>query len=108
VLNFNDKGPVSRYDVFLLRVYILLEEWKMNKYLIEVSQGSYKISNMRASYIFKRSGSHFVTHAEWGYLDGKYKAWLVAETEDEKEAMRILPSAYRQSAKIILLNKFSR
>jgi hypothetical protein len=101
-------GPVSRYGVILLRPYTLLEEWKMNKYLIEVSQGSYKISNMRASYIFKRSGSHFVTHAEWGYLDGKYKAWLVAETEDEKEAMRILPSAYRHSAKIVLLNKFSK
>ncbi|NOR34816.1 MAG: hypothetical protein GQ579_09065 [Bacteroidales bacterium] len=80
----------------------------MNKYLIEVSQSSYKISNMRASYIFKRSGSHFVTHADWGFLDGEYKAWLVAETENEKEAMRILPSAYRQSAKIILIKKFSR
>ena len=80
----------------------------MNKYLIEVSQSSYKISNMRAAYIFKRSGSHFVTHAEWGYLDGEYKAWLVAETENKREAMRILPSAYRQSAKIILLKKFSR
>jgi hypothetical protein len=80
----------------------------MNKYLIEVSQSSYKLSNMRASYIFKRSGSHFVTHAEWGYLDGEYKAWLVAETENKREAMRILPSAYRQSAKIILLKKISR
>jgi len=85
-----------------------MEEQKMNKYLIEVSQGSYKVSNMRASYIFKRSGSHFVTHAEWGFLDGEYKAWLVAETENKKEAMRILPSAYRQSARIILIQKFSR
>ena len=80
----------------------------MNKYLIEVSQSSYKISNMRASYIFKRSGSHFVTHADWGFHDGEYKAWLVAETENKREAMRILPSAYRQSAKIILIEKFSR
>ena len=79
----------------------------MSKYLIEVSQGSYEISNRRASYIFKRSGSHFVTHAEWGFLDGEYKAWLVAETENKREAMRILPSAYRQNARIILLEKFS-
>ena len=62
----------------------------------------------RAAYIFKRSGSHFVSHAEWGYLDGEYKAWLVAETENKREAIRILPSAYRQSAKIILIQKFSR
>ena len=80
----------------------------MNKYLIEVSQESYKISNVRAAYIFKRSGSHFVTHAEWGFLDGVYKAWLVAETENKREALRILPSAYRQNAKIILIKKFSR
>ena len=79
----------------------------MNRYLIEVSQSSYKISNKRASYIFKRSGSHFVTHAEWGFLDGEYKAWLFAETENKREAMRILPAAYRQSARIILIKKFS-
>ncbi|TFH27878.1 MAG: hypothetical protein E4H10_02340 [Bacteroidia bacterium] len=63
---------------------------------------------MRAAYIFKRSGSHFVTHAEWGFLDGEYKAWLVAETENKREAMRILPIAYRQSAKIIPIKKFTR
>ena len=80
----------------------------MNKYLIEVTQGSYRISSMRASYIFKRSGSHFVTHADWGIDNGKYKAWLVAETENMKEAMQILPSAYRQSAKITLIKKYSR
>jgi len=80
----------------------------MNKYLIEVSQSSLELSNMRASYIFNRWGSHFVTHADWGFHNGEYKAWLVAETEDEKEAMQILPSAYRRSAKVILINKFSR
>jgi len=79
----------------------------MNKYLIEVSASSYKLSIMRASYIFKRTGSHFVTHADWGFHDGQYKAWLVAETENEKEAMQILPSAYRHRAKIVMINKFS-
>lgn len=80
----------------------------MNKYLIEVSQSSYKSSARRASYIFNRTGSHFITHAEWGFRDGEYKAWFVAETENKMEAMRILPSAYRQSANIILIKKFTR
>ena len=80
----------------------------MNKYLIEVSGSSYKLSSMRASYIFNRTGSHFVTHADWGFEDGQVKAWLVAETENEKEAMQILPSAYRHRAKIVLISKFSR
>ena len=80
----------------------------MNKYLIEVSGSSYKLTSMRAAYIYNRTGSHFVTHADWGFEDGQYKAWFVAETENEKEAMQILPSAYRHVAKIILINKFSR
>jgi hypothetical protein len=80
----------------------------MNKYLIEVSASSYKLSSMRASYIFNRTGSHFVTHADWGFQDGKYKAWFVAETENEKEAMQILPIAYRHRARIVLISKFSR
>ena len=86
----------------------LWEDQKMNKYIIEVSQSSYELSNRQAAYIFNRTGSHFITHAEWGFRDGKYKAWLVAETENKMEAMRILPSAYRQYANIILIKKFSQ
>lgn len=97
-----------RCCVPLSKAYFITGGPEMNKYLIEVSQSSFKLSNMRASYIFKRWGSHFVTHADWGFHNGEYKAWLVAETEDEKEAMQILPSAYRQNAKIILISKFSR
>ena len=96
-----------RAYVTLIRVNFLLEDLAMNKYLIEVSQSSPKLSNMRASYIFNRWGSHFVARADWGFRNGEYKAWLVAETENEKEAMQILPSAYRHRAKIILINKFS-
>ena len=80
----------------------------MNKYLIEVSQSSYELSNKRASYIFNRWGSHFVTHADWGFLNGEYKAWFVAEIGSEKEALQILPSAYRHRAKVILIKKFSK
>jgi len=108
VLNINVLDPVPEIYVNLFGYYSKLEDQKMNKYLIEVSQGSYKISNTRAAYIFKRSGSHFVTHADWGFLDGEYKAWLVAETENKREAMRILPSGFRQNAKIILIKKFDR
>ena len=40
-------------------------------------------------------------------MDGEYKARLVAETEDKLEALRILPSAYRQFAKIVLIPKYA-
>lgn len=63
---------------------------------------------MRAVQVFLTSGSHFLSNAEWGCLDGEHKAWLLVETENRKEAMRILPSYLQQNARIIQLNKFSR
>lgn len=80
----------------------------MNKYLIEVPHSPNKIACIRAEYIFNRSGSHFLTHAEWGCLDGEHKAWMIAETESKEEAMCILPAAYRRSAKITQIVNYSR
>jgi hypothetical protein len=80
----------------------------MEKYLIEVPHGADRASCVRAIQEFRRSGSHFVTHADWGCLDGEHKAWLVVETEDKEAARRILPSAYQQGAKITLLHQFTR
>ena len=79
----------------------------MNRYLIEVPHSPDKIACIRAEYIFSRSGSHFITHADWGCLDGEHKAWMIAETESKEEAMCILPSAYRQNAKITQINNLS-
>ncbi|MEN8204233.1 MAG: hypothetical protein ABFS28_16675 [Bacteroidota bacterium] len=80
----------------------------MDKYLIEVPHGDDKASCMRAIQVFLRSGSHFVTNAEWGCMDGDHKAWLTVETETKDDAMRILPAAYRRNAKIVKLVKFKR
>jgi len=80
----------------------------MEKFLIEVAHGEDKGSCMRAIQVFLRSGSHFVTNADWGCMDGDHKAWLIVEVEDKTAAMRILPAAYRQSAKITRLHRFTR
>lgn len=80
----------------------------MEKYLIEVPHGEDKASCMRAIQVFMTSGSHFVTNAEWGCMDGDHKAWLTVETESKEDAMRILPSAYKRNAKIVKLVKFRR
>jgi len=54
-----------------------------------------------------QTGSHFLTHAEWGCLDGEHKAWLLVEVENKDEAMFILPSLFRSIAKITQLTTFS-
>ena len=80
----------------------------MEKFLIEVPHGGDKASCLQAVKVFLASGSHFVTHAEWGCRDGDHKAWLMVEVKDRHAAERILPSAYQQNAKITKINKFTR
>ena len=80
----------------------------MEKFLIEVPHGSDKGSCKSAVKVFLASGSHFVTNAEWGCMDGDHKAWLIVEIESKEAALRLLPSSFQQEAKIIKINKFTR
>lgn len=80
----------------------------MAKYLIEVPHGADKNSCKRAIQVFMRSGSHFVTHADWGCLDGDHRAWLIVEVDSKESAKRILPAAYQHDAKITELHRFTR
>lgn len=80
----------------------------MEKYLIEVPHDVDKASCERAIKVFLATGSHFLTNAEWGCLDGEHKAWMIVEVENKAAAMRIVPAAYKDKAKIVHLNKFTR
>jgi len=79
----------------------------MARYLIEVPHEAEEFACARVIEIFQKTGSHFVTHTDWGCLDGEHKAWLVMEVDNKEEARRILPPAFRSQAKIVGLNKFS-
>jgi hypothetical protein len=79
----------------------------MARFLIEVPHEAGKVECARAVQILLSTGSHFLTHAEWGCLDGEHKAWLIMELENKQEARSILPPAYRSRAKIVELNKFT-
>jgi hypothetical protein len=61
----------------------------------------------RAVEVFLRSGSHFLSHADWGCKDGEHKAWIVVEVESKEEALRIVPIAFRPHTKIVQLNAFT-
>jgi hypothetical protein len=79
----------------------------MSKFLIEVPHGSDKKACDQAIQIFLQTGSHFLTHAEWGCLDGEHKAWIIAEFNNKEEARFMLPSIYRSIARITRLTTFS-
>lgn len=79
----------------------------MPRFLIEVPHEPEKVACARAVQILLSTGSHFLTHAEWGCLDGEHKGWLIMELESKEEARSILHPAYRSQAKIVELNKFT-
>ena len=79
----------------------------MTKYLVEVSHSADKIECLRTIQIFLSSGSHFLTHADWGCLDGEHKAWFILDADSKAEVLQIVPSYYRKNTKIIKLSKFN-
>jgi hypothetical protein len=79
----------------------------MNKYLIEVPHGANKKACNEAIRVFLETGSHFLTHADWGCKDGEHKAWLIVEVESKEDAMFILPPFFRHDAKITQLTTFT-
>jgi hypothetical protein len=78
----------------------------MSKYLIEIPHESEKIACLRSVSILLSSGSHFLTNADWGCMDGVHKAWFFMDADTKEEALMVVPPAYRKDTKISQLNKF--
>jgi len=76
------------------------------KFLIEVPHESDTVECARAVHVFLSTGSHFLTHAEWGCMDGVHSAWMIVEVESKAEALGIVPPAFRSESRIVGLNRF--
>ena len=79
----------------------------MARFLIEVPHQANTAACERAVRILLNTGSHFLSHADWGCLDGVHKAWLIMDLESKEQARNILPPAYRRQAQIVQLNEFT-
>jgi hypothetical protein len=79
----------------------------MSRFLIEVPHEGTTAACARAVELFLRTGSHFLTHADWGCRDGEHKSWMIVELDNRDEALGIVPSVYRSQAKIVQLNAFT-
>lgn len=78
----------------------------MPKYLIEVEHEPTTAECNRTIAAFLRTGSHFLTHADWGCKDGVHKAWITAELESKQEALSIVPAEYQARTRIVMLTRF--
>jgi hypothetical protein len=76
------------------------------RFLIEVSHDRDAIACARAQQVFLGSGSHYLTHADWGCKDGVHCAWIIVEGESSEEVRGILPPADRPGARIVALTGF--
>lgn len=79
----------------------------MQKFMIEIPHEAESTACARAVKLLLQTGSHFVTHAEFGCRDGDHRAWLMMEFDDRKEAMSAVPPVLRDHARIVALNRFS-
>ena len=77
------------------------------KFLIEVPHEASRVACARVVDTFLRTGSHFLSRADWGCKDGEHKAWIVVEVESKEEARCIVPPAFRAQAKVVQLNAFT-
>lgn len=79
----------------------------MPRFLIEVPHEGTTAACNKAIEVFLRTGSHFLTHADWGCKDGDHKAYLTVDVETRDEARAIVPAQYRAGARVVQLNKFT-
>lgn len=79
----------------------------MPRFLIEVPHEPSYNACVHAVEVFLRTGSHFLTHADWGCLDGEHKAWIVLESDTREHARNVVPPDFRAHAKVVQLNAFS-
>ena len=77
------------------------------RFLIEVTHEANTMACARAVEVFLKTGSHFLTHADWGCRDGEHKAWIIVDVDNRDAARAIVPPAFRSQAKITQLNSFS-
>jgi len=79
----------------------------MPRYLIEVPHKNTKKECDLAIKVFRETGSHFITHADFGCPDNVHKAWLNINVHDREDARRVVPRPYRESAKIIRVKRLN-
>lgn len=80
---------------------------KMSKFYIEIPHEEEKVACLRAIKVLQETGSHFLTNAEYGCLDGDHTARLFVEVDNKQDALMIVPRAYRGKARVIKINRFS-
>jgi hypothetical protein len=79
----------------------------MPRFLLEVPHEDGVVACSRAVKLLLETGSHFLTHADFGCKDGDHRGWIIVETRTKDEARWMLPPALRATSRVVGLNRFS-
>jgi hypothetical protein len=79
----------------------------MARFLVEVPHDEGMVPCARVVDIFFKTGSHFLTNADWGCKDGVHKSWFIADVDRRDDARDIVPPPLRSGAKVVALNTFA-
>jgi hypothetical protein len=77
------------------------------RFLIEIPHEEETLACTRVVQVFLATGSHLLSNADWGCMDGVHVAWMILDVGSKAEARSIIPPAFRADAKITALNKFT-
>ncbi len=79
----------------------------MPRFLVEVPHEPTPLACTKAVQALLRTGSHFLTHADWGCKDGVHKSWIAMDFDNRHDALNIVPMEFRAQAQVIQLNRFT-
>jgi hypothetical protein len=79
----------------------------MARFLIEIPHEEETVACARVVQVFLKTGSHLLSNADWGCMDGVHVAWMIVDVDSKAEARSIIPPAFRADARIVALNKFT-
>ena len=79
----------------------------MPRFLVEVPHPEEIVACAKVVQVFLSTGSHFLSHADWGCGDGVHSAFFTIEADSKEEARLAVPPPFRHDAKIVGLNKFT-
>ena len=78
----------------------------MPRYYIEVPHEADKSACLKAIKVLMETGSHFMTNAEYGCMDGDHTARIIVDLDSKEQALMIVPRAYRENTKVVQLSTF--
>lgn len=79
----------------------------MDRYLVEVPHDPDEASCRAAIKVFAETGSHYLTHADFGCEDGVHNAWLFIDADTHEEARLVVPPQYRRNARATLVKRYA-